>query len=533
MTACNTRNADNSQMLDPFSLDRLKRWREVGDGHETYTAGSKQFADDVIVLLVEVERLRADNADLHRLNEQTIAAVDEAEAAALPTRNVSNEPTEHEYRKLSDAVKRWAPFIFDDTLSDEQKDALALPSCHAALPTDEMVTAAEMKMPNLSRLQIRFLFETMMGVAPPQNGLVGLPLKGSMPKPVSSEAGNDEIAGLPYDEAAEIVDRIQAQNWKNGGVHVMDREEAIALIAALPTSEPHDSTKPWPKHLRDAADQVGMPERVSSNADIVECLDNLDEIAADERERKNYARAAYIDKASELIGRLLPSRNAGENDGVDTQADLASSLLVYIDHELENVSKHGCHRCWSDDFGKPCTCETERSFIRRSLTAMREIVVQLPSPTVPIKPVLPQWRHKKRGTIYTEIGRGFAQVSVHPIEECTAVVVYRGERGDLWVRNAVEFDDGRFEPLPSPPDSGTLPDGSLSETRGDLSPSSILNARDEALEECAEIAEKTGEANKADKPHAAGIRFGAKIIAEAIRALKSRPSSANAGEDSG
>ena len=57
------------------------------------------------------------------------------------------------------------------------------------------------------------------------------------------------------------------------------------------------------------------------------------------------------------------------------------------------------------------------------------------------------WRHKKRGSMYLEIGRGFAKVSHHPIEEMTAVVVYRGTDGKLWVRNAVEFDDGRFEPV--------------------------------------------------------------------------------------
>lgn len=30
--------------------------------------------------------------------------------------------------------------------------------------------------------------------------------------------------------AAEIVDAIRSQNWKNGGVHALDREEAILLL---------------------------------------------------------------------------------------------------------------------------------------------------------------------------------------------------------------------------------------------------------------------------------------------------------------
>jgi hypothetical protein len=47
-------------------------------------------------------------------------------------------------------------------------------------------------------------------------------------------------------------------------------------------------------------------------------------------------------------------------------------------------------------------------------------------------------------------------VSVHPIEEMSAVVIYEHD-GALWVRNAVEFDDGRFEKIaaaPPPPEIG-------------------------------------------------------------------------------
>ncbi len=65
--------------------------------------------------------------------------------------------------------------------------------------------------------------------------------------------------------------------------------------------------------------------------------------------------------------------------------------------------------------------------------------------------VSPRWLCKKRGSTITEIGRGFAQVAEHPIEEMTAVVIYRGDDGYFWVRNAVEFDDGRFAPLPPHP----------------------------------------------------------------------------------
>lgn len=62
----------------------------------------------------------------------------------------------------------------------------------------------------------------------------------------------------------------------------------------------------------------------------------------------------------------------------------------------------------------------------------------------------PKWKHLKRGSVVTEIARGFAQVAHHPIDEMSAVVIYRhDEDGRFWVRNAVEFDDGRFAPLSS------------------------------------------------------------------------------------
>lgn len=55
------------------------------------------------------------------------------------------------------------------------------------------------------------------------------------------------------------------------------------------------------------------------------------------------------------------------------------------------------------------------------------------------------WRHKKRGSLYQEIGRGFCQVSSQPIEEGSPVVIYKGIDGQFWVRHVKEFEDGRFE----------------------------------------------------------------------------------------
>lgn len=39
--------------------ERLRRWRDVGDGEPEYGAGSYDFAKDVIAILADIERLRA------------------------------------------------------------------------------------------------------------------------------------------------------------------------------------------------------------------------------------------------------------------------------------------------------------------------------------------------------------------------------------------------------------------------------------------------------------------------------------------
>lgn len=55
------------------------------------------------------------------------------------------------------------------------------------------------------------------------------------------------------------------------------------------------------------------------------------------------------------------------------------------------------------------------------------------------------WRHKKRGTIYQEIGTASLQASSGPIEEGVELVVYLSNDGKLYARPKDEFLDGRFE----------------------------------------------------------------------------------------
>lgn len=60
---------------------------------------------------------------------------------------------------------------------------------------------------------------------------------------------------------------------------------------------------------------------------------------------------------------------------------------------------------------------------------------------------LREWRHKKRGTTYMEVGRALLQAATGPVGEAATLVIYRDRRGRLWAREEGEFEDGRFEEL--------------------------------------------------------------------------------------
>lgn len=62
----------------------------------------------------------------------------------------------------------------------------------------------------------------------------------------------------------------------------------------------------------------------------------------------------------------------------------------------------------------------------------------------------PTHRHLKRGTLYTELHRGFLQTDV-PLTDMMELVVYAGDDGKVWCRPVSEFDDDeRFAVLAAP-----------------------------------------------------------------------------------
>lgn len=68
----------------------------------------------------------------------------------------------------------------------------------------------------------------------------------------------------------------------------------------------------------------------------------------------------------------------------------------------------------------------------------------------------PRWRHVKRGTEYEVIfPDAELQISTRDLIDGDSVVVYRGNDGKVRARLEEEFHDGRFVPLPAPPQDGS------------------------------------------------------------------------------
>lgn len=60
-----------------------------------------------------------------------------------------------------------------------------------------------------------------------------------------------------------------------------------------------------------------------------------------------------------------------------------------------------------------------------------------------------QWRHKRRGLVFTEICRVELHSATSTVIAGSTLVIYRGANGKLWAREEGEFEDGRFEEVPT------------------------------------------------------------------------------------
>lgn len=59
-------------------------------------------------------------------------------------------------------------------------------------------------------------------------------------------------------------------------------------------------------------------------------------------------------------------------------------------------------------------------------------------------------RHKKRGTIYEVMGKAQLQIANLPVLDEAILVLYVDEKsGKWWASLEDEFEDGRFEELPT------------------------------------------------------------------------------------
>ena len=71
--------------------------------------------------------------------------------------------------------------------------------------------------------------------------------------------------------------------------------------------------------------------------------------------------------------------------------------------------------------------------------------VSLTTTYAPALPSETRWRHRKRGSVYTQVGVASVQSTV-PIGEPDDLLIYRGEDGRLWARPLREFLE-RFDPV--------------------------------------------------------------------------------------
>lgn len=98
----------------------------------------------------------------------------------------------------------------------------------------------------------------------------------------------------------------------------------------------------------------------------------------------------------------------------------------------------GCLRTREEIRGWKDMSRDERTQVLETIEVRRHAEEAPPAPALSAGPR--RWRHRKTGGLYEELHRALVE------RDLTPVVVYRGEDGQVWVRPAKQFDDGRFEP---------------------------------------------------------------------------------------
>lgn len=123
---------------------------------------------------------------------------------------------------------------------------------------------------------------------------------------------------------------------------------------------------------------------------------------------------------------------------IEIGARALARLRIRRNHELDKRPHHDADFFQrAEDHGWPNFVDEARAVLDAAHTALDR------------QEVAPRYRHKKRGTIYVEIGRAKLQAAdPGGFSDDFPMVVYRSEAdGSLWVRPEDEFDDGRFEPV--------------------------------------------------------------------------------------